>query len=658
MFGMNPGVFHVISLVLHIANSLLLFSVLNRMTGEFWKSAFVGTLFALHPINVESVAWVAELNNVISGLFFMLTLLAYKFYTEKATWKRYVPALIVFELGLLAKPVIITLPFILFLLDLWPLKRIQVKREENKEGSWLVRIMGVPVPLLILEKIPFLALSLISLASNLIGANKRMGLYSSEIVPMGLRISHAIVSPLKYLEKLFWPHEMVVFYPYSSMIPWWQVIGAAFILIIVTALVLRAVFKYPKYLVGWLWFLGGLVPFLGIIQAGIWCEMQDRYAYITCIGIFIIISWGIPDMLIRYRHYRSFVTIASAGVICMLIVLSYNQVGYWKDSFTLFKHTLALIENKPEDYSKNTVAMAYNNFGLALFHQGSIQEAIKAYQQSIRFNPNIAQGHFNLGRALAEQKVYEEAIDEYRKCLVINPEDAESYNNLGNIMKEKGNFDEAIKYYTEALRIDPNQEKASYNLGNIYLNKGNIQKAIEYYEQAVRNKPSNIEAMKNLRIARLHQDKLNDLIIKMKSMLEDDPRNYSLHIKLGDIYRQLGATNEAVNQYQKAFSIQPKSNQALFGLVMVYSDCQDYTKTLAVLQKMIQIQPDNPEVFYNVACVYAKQNMKEQSIAWLKQSIEKGFHNWDMIKHDPDLSNIRNTSFIKELISNHPTLLK
>jgi protein O-mannosyl-transferase len=678
LFGLEPGVYHFMSLILHIANSLLLFFVLNRMTGEFVKSAFVSALFALHPMNVESVAWVAELNNVLSGLFFMLTLLTYKFYTEQETWKRYVLALFVFELGLLAKPVLMTLPFMLFLLDLWPLKRIQIERRRENSNSRGLVIRGTPVFRLVVEKIPFLVLSLISLASSLVGANKRMGLYNPEIVPMGLRFSNAIVTSIKYLLKLFWPHDLALNYPYPSMIPSWQVIGAGIVLMLITVVVFRAVLSRSYLLVGWLWFLGGLVPFLGIFQAGLWPEMADRYAYLTYIGIFIALTWGITDLIVKDRYSRAILNIAGSGVILILMVLTWNQVSFWKNSETLFSRSV--------EVTKNNYA-AYNNLGLALFDKGDINGAIRSYREALNIKPTYSKSYINLGVALAEQKDTQGALENYTKAIQlepnnadahtslgsllagigkmdeakmhfdeamrINPNSSEAHNNLGNLLLNKGSYDEAVMHYTEALKINPHQAEVYNNLGTAYILKGNMKKAVEFYKRSLREKPDYSDAIENLKRARVNQQKLQDISMKIRQSIQADPGKPAPYTKLGDIYRQLGEYDEAIGQYQKAISIQGSYLQALYGLVIVYSNTQEYMRALDVLQKIRKIQPENPEAYYNTACIYAKQGKPDKAIMWLKQSIEKGFDNWDLLNKDPDLDKIRNTAFMGELLKKH-----
>ena len=654
MFGLHPGVFHLMSLVLHITNSMLLFSLLKNMTGKFWQSSFVGALFALHPINVESVAWVAELNNVLSGLFFMLTVLAYYFYTKLATWKRYIPALFLFELGLLAKPVLMTLPFILLLLDLWPLKRITIERKEVNCNLWRLRLSGVPISRIILEKIPFMILSLVSLINLSISVNSRMGFTNLEIIPFSQRILYAFATWVKYLGKLFWPLNLAVIYPFPSRIVWWQLAGSGLLLVSVTILALRLLYHSPYFFVGWFWFLGGLVPFLGIIQAGLWCNIQDRYAYLTYIGIFIVLSWGIPDLLARWRYYRTAIAIAGSAVIFGLSLLTWVQVGYWKDSISLFRHVLAVTTDISHVFNKSGFAIAHNNLGIALFDKGDSQGATSHFRQAIDIYPYYADPYFNLGNISAQQKHYEEAAQQYLMCMKINPQKVEAYTKIGFIMAATGNYDEAIKYYAEALQRDPHQGLVYYCLGNVYIEKGNMSKAIEYFKATIRENPGYLDATNQLiKKAMMVQKNIDALILSTQERIKAEPKNPFMHKKLGDILRQQAKYDEAIDQYQKATAINPNFIQAMYGLVLVYSDLHNYSKALDLLQNIRQEQPDNPEVYYNIACIYAKQNMTKESIGWLNQAIDKGFKNWDQIKKDPDLASIRNTAFINELIKNH-----
>ncbi len=640
-FGLNPAAFHMMSLILHAANSVLLFYLFRRMTGAYWQSVFVALLFALHPINVESVAWVAELNNVLSGLFFMLTLLAYCFYTDRPDGKRYILTLVMFALGLLAKPVLMTLPFVLLLLDLWPLKRIGFARADEKDGGRTV-LQGAPVTRLVMEKVPFLALSLISFLINLHGANVKMGLYSSESVPLDLRLSNAVVSTVKYLGKLFWPQDLAIFYPYPTMIPVWQTAGAVLLIVLITAAALRVIARHPYYIVGWLWFLGSLAPFLGVFQAGVWPEMADRYAYLPFIGIFAALSWGVSELSARWKNGRQVAAAAGILAIPILMALTWSQTGYWKNSETLFTHAL--------DVTKNNY-MAHNCLGLAFSEKGDLEGAIREYRQSIAIKPYFLDPRNNLGIALFNMRRYGEAEEQFRECLKIHSQKGDVYNNLGGVMLATGNYDAAIEYYLEALRLNPYQEGVYYNIGNAYLQKGNTRKAVEHYKRAVDLRPDFPDAVNSLRQAAAAQKNTEQLISRIRQALASDPANPLLLTRLGDILRQQSEYDQAIAQYEKALSARANDINAYNGLVLTYSEKKDYANAVDVLLRMKRLQPDNPDVYYNLACIYAKQSMPDDAVGWLKQSIDKGFRNWDLLKKDPDLESIRNTSFVNDLMN-------
>ena len=573
----------------------------------------------------------------VERILLMLILLAYYFYTQGSDWKKYILTLLLFELGLLSKPSIMTLPFVLLFLDLWPLKRIHVEGGVDTSKFWGLKFSGIPVLRLVLEKIPFIFLSLGSFLYNVMGANKRMGLYSTELKPLGLRVSNVFVSYVKYLWKSFWPHDLVIFYPYPASIPWWQTASTCLVIVLLTISALRAVYKYPYYIVGWLWFLVTLVPFLGIFQAGLWPEMADRYAYLTYIGIYIILSWGIYDLLGKWKFYRFVIPILSSGAVATLMMLTWFQVGYWKDSESLFKHAI--------DSNKNNF-MAYNNLGAALLEKGDLDGAISHFERSIEIQPYFQGSHFNLGRSFFKEKRYEKAIEQLQICIKNNPQMADNYGLLGNIMLEMGNYDEGIKNLNIALRISPHYEKGWSLLGQAYYNKGNLKKSIECLQEALNIVPGDIPSVRKLDQAKTALNEYVALNLRLQELIKADPKNPLLLTKLGDSYRQIGSNNEAIAQYQKAISIKPQSIEALDGLVIVYSNIPEYAKALDVLKNMRQIRPDNPDIYYNIACIYAKQYMVEKSIKWLKQSINKGFHNWVLLEKDPDLVNIKNTSYV------------
>jgi tetratricopeptide (TPR) repeat protein len=436
LFGQNPRSFHLISLILHLANSILLFYTLKKMTGAHWKSFIVAILFAIHPINVESVVWIAEVNNVLSGLFFMLTLITYHIYTQKPDYKRYLLVILIFELGLLSKQVLMTQPFILLLLDFWPLQRIQIEKLKNNN---VIRLVGVPIKRLILEKIPLLILSFISFSLLLLTIPKHTTFTPLSYTPISLRIANALISYLKYLGKLFWPYNLGVLYPYPKAIPLWETIVAVICLIVITVMVLRLFQLRPYLLIGWLWFLGALVPFLGIVQSGLWPEMADRYAYIPFIGIFITLSWGFSDLvsIIRMRMIKNAVNVIIGIIICILYVSTWVQIGYWKDSITLYEHILK--------FNPNNLAI-HGNLGAAFLERGEPGKAILHLNEVLRMTPDSATTCFDLGVAYYQLKDYQKALVYFRQALLINPNDIESYNIIVNIQAAMGKTNDAIKY--------------------------------------------------------------------------------------------------------------------------------------------------------------------------------------------------------------------
>ncbi len=676
LFGASPGPFHAISLLLHLANSLLLLYALRILTGDFWKSFAVSALFAAHPINVESVAWIAEINNVLSGLFFMLTLIAYRFYSRAPGIWRYIIVAVVFELGLLSKSSIMTLPFILLLLDFWPLRRIGLERTARS-----IRLAGVPLKRLVLEKLPLLILSLISLASSLLMQPQHTTFTSLSHAPMSLRISNALVSYVKYLGKLFWPADLGVLYPYPGAIPLWETIGAIIVLSAVTFFAVRTFLRRPYLMVGWLWFLGSLVPFLGIIQSGLWPEMADRYSYIPFIGAFIILSWGASDLLclVRAKPVRYAAGAAAGAAVCVLSLTTWVQTEYWKDSVTLFEHVLTLNpDNEP----------AQGNLGSALLNLGKTEKALFHLEEALRLKPYSADTCFNLGMAYSLRNDHEKALLHLRRAIQIDPDDTGSYNLAGNILAATGRIDEAVEYYNEALKLNPRDHESYMNLGNTMLKSGNIDKAIQCYREIILIDPGCAEAYNNLGTAYINRGDIGNayrnyaLAVQLRPDYEDavenmqkidklrdalrasidgiqksaaaDPGNPAHYVQLAGLKLRMGETDGALEDYRRALSLREDSLEALNGLILIYSERREYASALDALRKIRGLQPDNPDVYYNFACLYSRQNNTEEAVKWLGLAVEKGFGNWELIRKDPDLAGIRNTPFVRDLMKDRP----
>ena len=466
-FGMNPGMHHLTNVIFHILNALLLFFVLKRMTGTLWRSAAVAGLFALHPLHVESVVWISERKDVLSTFFWLLTMAGYVWYVQQCTVRRYLVVVLFFVLGLLSKPMLVTLPFVLVLLDFWPLKRWEPYIQGNigndpGKRTLRSRYKQQVLPILIAEKIPLIVLSTVSSIVTFYAQKSGGAVGSVDSFAIGTRLANAITSYAAYLDKMVRPYNLAVFYPYTDTFSFITVSLSALLLILITTAVILAVKEKPYLFVGWFWYLGTLFPVIGIVQVGSQ-SMADRYTYIPLIGVFVMIVWGIVDFLSRQRYGKTVLRTVIL-VFPLFIWVSWVQVGLWKNSETLFMHAL--------DVTRNNYLIHYN-LGITLYEQGNVDGAMREYQASLQIKPDFTEAH----------------------------------NNLGTILLLKGYPDETIRHYRESLRINSHQTDTYNNLGAAYFRKGNIPIAIECFQAAIREKSDNASAIKNLEIARTAQKK-------------------------------------------------------------------------------------------------------------------------------------------------------
>ena len=516
LYGLNPKGHHLTNVFLHLLNTLLLFFILQRMTGALWRSGFVAALFALHPLHVESVAWVAERKDVLSTLFWLLTMWGYIWYVERPRLSRYLLTLLAFTLGLMTKPMLVTLPCVLLLLDYWPLKRFQLSQSGGDilETAGTSEDQGASFLRLLLEKTPFLALSAISSMVTFLVQKSGGAVSAFDVYPVKIRIANALVSYFSYIGQMVWPRGLAVFYPHpGTSLPLWHAVGAGFLLVCISIAVVRAARRHPYLAVGWLWYLGTLVPVIGLVQVGAQA-MADRYTYVPLVGLFVMIAWSIPDFLAA-NHYRKIVLSLAVGTVLLaLTVCSWLQVQNWKNNLALFKHALNVTENN---------YVAHDSLGNALAQQGKVEEAIDHYYQALKIKPNSANFHNNLGVALLEKRRVKEAMSHYAVALRLNANYAETYNNFGVAWFTVGKFDEAIAQYREALRLDPNFAKAHNNLGNVLVEKGRFDEAILHYSKALELKALYPEAYNNLGVALARQGKLNEAIVQFEEALRLKP---------------------------------------------------------------------------------------------------------------------------------------
>jgi tetratricopeptide (TPR) repeat protein len=536
LFGMFAGGHLLVNTLIHATNTLLVFWFLLRTTRARWSSALVAALFALHPLHAESVAWAAERKDTLSTFFGLLSLIAYVRYAEAPSIRRYVWTALTLALGLMSKPMLVTWPFVMLLLDYWPLGRFasMVGTSRCDVPRKLSGQRGVPtfasqwsvVRGLVVEKIPLFALAAASAIMTLIAASRGGAVRTLAHEPIALRLSNALVSYAKYLVLAFWPNDLAVYYPFPEAgIPAWQIIGAALLLIGITGFCFFQRKIRPYLIVGWLWFLGTLVPVIGLVQVGRQ-TMADRFFYIPSIGLFIALVFGSADIAER-RRLAPWLGAAITGVVLLVLATLTNaQIHHWRDSFALFEHTLAVtppnlrieydlgvafaqsdrydeaaphfekaLQIRPDDY------MSLLYMGITRFHQGRMPEAIEYAQAAIRSQADSPRAHDLLGMALAKQDRNDDALDEMRRAVELAPKDADIRNDLGLALARLGRIPEAIDEFHEAVRLDPKKAAAHANLGLALLTAGKPGESIPEFEAALRLTPESKAAAEGLRQA-------------------------------------------------------------------------------------------------------------------------------------------------------------
>ena len=558
LFGLKPRWHHLTNLLFHIANTLLLFFVFHRMTKATWQCAFVAALFALHPLHVESVAWVAERKDVLSTFFWFLTMGAYVHYVEQPRLRSYLAVFAFLALGLMAKPMLVTLPFVLLLLDYWPLRRLQGAGSENENTRLVAEPLFVnkrkgkssskltvqaivkeekPVdrkyrwalvrPLLI-EKVPFFVLAALSSIATFIVQQKGGAVASFEGIAPGVRIANAFVSYIIYIRKMIWPDDLAVFYPHPGSLPFWQVLGAVLLLTAATATVILEAKRFPYLATGWLWFAGTLVPVIGIVQVGSQA-LADRYTYVPLIGLLIMAAWGVPELLKNRRHRKEVLAAMSALIFTCLLILTYTQAGYWRTSLELYDHALKVTANN------DTV---HNNRGDAYCRLGNLRQAIPDFDKAVEINPQYADAYYNRGVTYGKLGNHRQAIEDFDRAIEVGPERPEPYYNRGFAYGELGDFRKAIENYDRAIEINSENAEAYNSRGVAYGKLGDQRQAISDYDRAIETNPGFAKAFNNR----------------------------------GFAYDSLGDHKQAIEDYNRAIEINPSSVKTYYNRAVAYSE--------------------------------------------------------------------------------------
>lgn len=541
LFGLNAGMHHAMNLLIHIINTLLLFMFLQRITGATGRSALVAALFSLHPLHVESVVWISERKDVLSTLFFILTLWAYSAYVNKPALSRYLAVFVLLALGLMSKPMLVTTPFVLLLLDIWPLQRFKLSSPERSIALGLIR-----------EKLPLFALIITSSVITYLVQHEGGAVNSLSQAAIGDRITNVLVAYIAYMQNMAWPTGLAVLYPIPKTIPLWQPLGALVLLCLFSFAVLKFARRFPYLPVGWFWYLGTLVPVIGMVQVGTHA-MADRYTYIPLIGLFFIIAWGGYDLLVRGSSKRVPVTIIVSLGLIGLGTATWVQVQHWSDAKTLWTRALNVTSGN---------FRAHASYGSLLAEEGRQKEAVVQFTAAVKIQPNYAEAHNKLGVAFAAMGRHEEAVLHYREALKYRPDMGMANTNLGNALVKEGHIEEALTYYDKALQQNRNDPLALNSLGSALDDLGRVDEAIDLYRKALDINPRLSAAHNNLAAAFVKKGQIDDAIIEIESALQIESDNATYHYNYAMLLSHTGDTEMARKHLKITLSINPENEGA------------------------------------------------------------------------------------------------
>jgi tetratricopeptide (TPR) repeat protein len=582
LYGVNPGGHHATSVLIHLLNTLLLFAIMSRMTGKPLRSAVVAGLFGVHPLHVESVAWIAERKDVLSTLFALLTLWAYVGYVETQSRARYGLLVLFFVLGLASKPMLVTLPFLLLLLDIWPLQRITLAAGARLQSKALV-----------LEKIPLFICAVLSSVATYAVQQSAGAVRAVDTLPLIRRFTNAIVAYVGYIEKTMWPVHLAPLYPYSATEPLWRIAIAAALLIALTSLAVRLRARYKYVPVGWFWYLGTLVPVIGLVQVGSQ-PMADRYTYLPVVGLFIVVAWGLPDWLHDVPGRRYLLAVAATGVVTASVVLARQQVAIWENSVELWQHTLRVTANNYR---------AHNNLALALVAAGKSEEALLQFEAALRIEPDSVEAHTGLGAILASAGKLEDAMTHYRHALRSNPNDAITRANLGAALAQQGNFAEAEAQLRAAVAIAPDLPQGHSYLGVALARQGRTAEAIGHFARVVELQPSDGAARRHHGAALALEGRTDEAIVQFETALRLDPADAQARNGLGDALAATGKLEAAALEYERAVRMNPAFAEARANLGNSLARLGRADEAIVQLAEAVRIRPDDSESRYDLAVV-------------------------------------------------------
>ena len=607
LHGLRAGGHHLTSVLLHAAVAIGLFLVFHRMTGDLWPSAFVAAVFAIHPLRAESVAWVAERKDVLSGLFFVLTLAAYvRFVRSPFSFGRYLAVIALFALGLMAKPMLVTLPFVLLLLDYWPLRRAAT--DGGGKPSW---------GRLVVEKVPLFALSAISCVVTTWA--QKGAIAPLDALPFSSRIANALVVCVAYIGKMFWPADLAALYPYhAEALSWWRVLGAAAALLAISQAAVMLRRRSPYFLVGWLWYLGMLVPVIGLVQVG-GQTMADRYTYLPQIGLCVAIAWGAADAFRSWPRRSVVYGVVAGTAIAALMGCAWRQAGVWRDSETLWTHALAC--------TSNNVA-AHNNLAEALLQRRRIDRAVAEYRKALDIKPDDVQSHHNLANLLAIQGKPREAEEHFRAALATKRNCAEAHVGLANLLAKEGRIQEALEHYDTALKIKPNSAEAHNNLANRLVRLGRFDEAEKHYRTTLKLLPRCYQAEAGLGNALARQGQLEEAVECYHRALAVNGDYPVARNGLRSATAELARFADEVEQCRDEWKAKPNNAAAANNLAWLLATCpvaslRDGKEALEIARQADRLSGgDRPAVLDTVAAAQAEAGQCVEAAATARRAVE------------------------------------
>jgi len=612
LYGLHAGGHHFTNVILHTVAAVLLFLAFQRMTNATWLSAFVAALFAIHPLRVESVAWIAERKDVLSGLLFVLTLWAYGGYAARPSWPRYAFVYVSFALGLLAKPMLVTLPFVLLLLDYWPLNRwprvnFQVSGGTATPGGNYgpsAAVRQTSLSALIAEKIPLLVLACASAAVTFHTQSEAGAIKPVTDLALPWRLANAAVSYSIYIVQMIFPHALAPYYPLRVKgLPLPEIVAAVVALLLITGAVICLRRRFPYLAVGWFWYLGMLVPVIGLVQVGD-AGHADRYTYLPQIGLYLLVVWGAADLCRTHGWSRSLLRITAVAAFVALFVAASVQTAHWRDSISLWSHTLTCTSANP---------LAHYNLGHALEADGRPGEAIQQFERVLQLAPDYADAYSDMGVASAKLGQSEKSVQYLERALQIEPNNAQARYNLGNALITQGKLNEGLWYCERALPLLPDNADAHNNVGLAWARLGQWDKAVEHYERALRIEPGDANTHCYLGNALFAQGKLREASQQYEQARRLDPEYPDAWNNLGVVLAAEGKLPDALEHFEQALKLNPDYADAHRNLGKALSAQGRWNDALRHLERTIQLRPDDAEGHYQLGKVLASQEKTNEA---------------------------------------------